>query len=523
METNEDKVVVLNGSALTREDISKIVSDKNIQVAIHEKAIRSINESRSFLEKHADEQIIYGVNTGFGPMASHIIGRTQLVELQRNLVRSHAVGMGEPIKTEYVLASMVVRLNTLIKGHSGISLELAKRLETFINRRIIPVVPDHGAVGTSGDLVQLAHIALALIGEGEVFVSGKRQQTQKVLKALHIPPYTLKPKEGLSLINGTAVMTGISALLSAEADDLLRLATLTGALSLECINGFDDSISAKISSLRPHEGQKTVAEELRHILSSSKLLQSRPAFNKNHTVTNEMREIPEDVQDVYSIRCIPQILGPIRETLERAKKVIEIELNSVTDNPIVDYEGKRFLHGGNFHGEAIATVIDQMKIVLVKLTMLSERRIAFFLNHRTNRRFPPFLNLDAPGLTLALQGLQFVATSTTARSQTLAFPQSIHSISTNADNQDVVSMGTDAALLTATVIEQAYIVLAIEMVTLSQAVDCVKIENKLSEETGELYRKTRSYIPTIVADVVIASNLERLLQSIKIRSKTTGR
>ncbi|MDO8619978.1 MAG: aromatic amino acid ammonia-lyase, partial [bacterium] len=360
METNEDKVIVLNGSTLTQEHILKIVSDKTVTVAIHEKAIHAINESRAFLEKHAEEQIIYGVNTGFGPMASHIISRTQLLELQRNLVRSHAVGMGEPIKPEYVLASMVVRLNTVIKGYSGISLELAKRLETFINRRIIPVVPTHGAVGTSGDLVQLAHIALALIGEGEVFVGGKRQQTEKVLKTLHIPSYTLKPKEGLSLINGTAVMTGISALLSVEAEDLLRLAVMTGALSLECINGFDDSISKKINAVRPHEGQKAVAEELRHILSSSKLLQSRPVFNKNHHVTDDTREIPENVQDVYSIRCIPQILGPIRETLERAKKVIGIELNSVTDNPIVDYENKRFLHGGNFHGEAIATVIDQL-------------------------------------------------------------------------------------------------------------------------------------------------------------------
>ncbi|MDO8620106.1 MAG: aromatic amino acid lyase, partial [bacterium] len=199
----------------------------------------------------------------------------------------------------------------------------------------------------------------------------------------------------------------------------------------------------------------------------------------------------------------------------RAKKVIGIELNSVTDNPIVDYEDKRFLHGGNFHGEAIATVIDQLKIVLVKLTMLSERRIAFFLNHRTNRRFPPFLNLNTPGLTLALQGLQFVATSTTARSQTLAFPQSIHSISTNADNQDVVSMGTDAALVAAMVIEHAYIVLAIEMVTLSQAVDCAEIENKLSKDTRGLYRETRKHVPAIVEDISIAGNLEQLLQSLK--------
>ncbi len=311
-------------------------------------------------------------------------------------------------------------------------------------------------------------------------------------------------------------MTGVSTLLLSEAENIIRLAVLTGAFSIECVNSFDDCISKKINEVRPHDGQRKVAEQLRSILSSSKLLRRRSVLSENYAVTEVLREIPEMVQDVYSIRCIPQILGPILETIDRAKKVIRVEMNSVTDNPVIDYESGLFLHGGNFHGEAVATVVDQLKMVLVKLTMLSERRIAFFLNHRTNGKFPPFLNLNIPGLTLGLQGLQFVATSTTARSQTLAFPQSIHSISTNADNQDVVSMGTDAALIAATVIEHAYVVLAIEMVTLSQAADCAKIKDKLSKETLALYKKTREHVAKIESDRSIAKNLDSLLQSIKL-------
>ena len=519
MKRSTVKVVELDGSSLTQEDLFRIVSEKDVKVAISKKAIQAINQSREFVEKHLVSEIIYGVNTGFGPMASHIIGKNQLLELQENLVRSHAVGMGEPIKSEYALASMVVRLNTFVKGYSGISLELAKRIETFINHRIIPVVPDHGAVGTSGDLVQLAHIALALMGEGEVFYKGKKQDTAKVLKALKISQYKLKSKEGLSFINGTSVMTGISALLSVQAENLLALAIKLGALSLECVNGFDDSISKKLHEVRPHEGQLMVARELRSILSSSNLLQKRIVFSRKHKIIDTVHEISESVQEIYSIRCIPQILGPIQETIECVKRVVQIEMNSVTDNPIVDYEGGMFLHGGNFHGDAVATAVDQLKMVLVKLTMLSERRIAFFLNHRANGKFPPFLNLNTPGVTLALQGLQFVATSTTARSQTLAFPQSIHSIPTNGGNQDVVSMGTDAALIAATVVEHAYIVLAIEMVTLAQAVDCAKIENRLSDETRKLYKKTRASVSTITADTVITKNLENLLQDIKATAR----
>ena len=299
--------ITLNGNNLKIEDISKLIAKRDVVVKIATSATASLNKAKDFLEKESNRKIIYGVNTGFGPMASHIVGRSKLVELQENLIRSHAVGMGDPIPEEYVLACMMVRLNTLIKGFSGVSPQLIKQLQTFINRRIIPVVPEHGAVGTSGDLVQLAHIALALIGEGEVFYKGRRHQTSKLLAQLKVPPHKLRLKEGLALINGTSMMAGIAALLCVEAKRLASISIRNGAFSLELVRGFSDSISERLHNLRPHEGQRIVARELRRILSSSSLLRNRGKFQQTFEVTDSVHTIPEGVQEVYSLRCIPQM------------------------------------------------------------------------------------------------------------------------------------------------------------------------------------------------------------------------
>ena len=501
--------MVLNGDNLRIEDVAYLVSSPEISVRIANSAITAVKKSYNFLQKALTKKIIYGVNTGFGPMASHIVGRDQLVELQENLIYSHATGMGEPLDEHYVLASMAVRLNTLAKGFSGVSLPLIKHLQTYINHRIIPVVPEHGAVGTSGDLTQLAHIALALIGEGGVYYKGKRQVASAVLRRLRIKPYKLRPKEGLALINGTSMMTGIAALVCHEARRLISLSVRTGALSLELVHGFNDSISERLHSLRPHRGQIVVAQAMRDILASSRLLRDRRTFQRMFEVNDDTHKIPTEVQEVYSLRCIPQILGPVYDTLVKTSKEVEIEINSVTDNPIIDFKGKNFLHGGNFHGDYIAAALDQLKMTIIKLILLSERRINFFLNRNVNRYFPPFMNLKKLGLNLGLQGLQFVATSTAAQSQTLAFPQYVHSIPTNADNQDIVSMGTDAALLTMKVIENAYILLAIELVTLAQAVDFLGEKEKLSRSSKDLFEGIRRVFPKLTEDRIIVEELKR--------------
>ena len=510
--------ILLNGHRLRIKDIVMLAQNPETEIRIAEEAFDAVGQARQFLEQEQGRRIIYGVNTGFGPMASHIINHDQGVHLQENLIYSHAVGMGEPIASEYVLAAMVIRLNTFLKGYSGISKDLAIQLQKFINHRILPVVPEHGAVGTSGDLIQLAHLALALIGEGDVLYKNSRTPAKQVLHELEIPPYRLKTKEGLSLINGTSMMTGISALLCSRSEHLLHQATRLGAFALEVVHGFEDSISEKLQEMRPQVGQIRIARHLRELLASSRMLRKRDELAQPLEIKGKVMQIPETVQEFYSLRCIPQILGPVSDTLEYAKKVVEIEMNSVSDNPTVDVKNQMFLHGGNFHGDAVATVIDQLKIPLVKLTMLSERRTNFFLNQNINKFFPPFLNLDRPGLTLGLQGLQFVATSTTAQNQTLAFPHSIHSIPTNGDNQDVVSMGTDAALFCAKVIENAFVVLAVELITLGQAIEFLGQQEKLSQSSKELYQRLRAVFPALREDRNLTAELPKVLKVIKLGS-----
>jgi histidine ammonia-lyase len=504
--------IVLTGDNLTVAQVSALTCDQEARVEFDERVEVNATLSRRFLDESLESKVIYGVNTGFGPMASHLIGKENLTELQYNLVHSHAVGMGQPVPHSFVLAAMLVRLNTLVKGQSGVSFALLEHVRAAINNRIIPVVPEHGAVGTSGDLVQLAHIALGLIGKGRVWFQGEHVAASQALSRARLTPYSLKPKEGLSLINGTAFMSGIAALICADVDRLLSLATRTGAWALEIVGGFDDCIAQRFHEFRPHAGQIAVARALRGLLANSRMMKQRNEFQARHRITEETHLIHEHVQDIYSFRCIPQILGPMLDALAQARSVVETEINSVTDNPIVDAEHEQFWHGGHFHGEYIAMVSDQLRANLAKLTMLTERRINFFLNKKVNERFPPFLNRNKPGLTLALQGLQFVATSTAAQSQTLAFPHRVHSISTNADNQDVVSMGTDSALMTMKVIENAYILQAIEMITLAQATDLLECKERLSIDSQHLYAAIREQMQSVVEDRVLVDDLARIVE-----------
>ena len=513
--TTDPNNLVLDGTALTPENVYMIVTTPSLQISVGQEALQKIKKSHAYLLAAAEHDIIYGVNTGFGPMASHIIGRGQLRDLQYNLIRSHASGVGPMIAERFILAAMLDRLNTLSNGRSGVSERLIQQLVFFINNRIIPVVPEHGAVGTSGDLVQLAHIALALIGEGESVHEGLRQPTASILIKLNISPLELGPKEGLALINGTSVMTGIAALLVVDAKKIVDIATRSGALALELVHAFPDAFDEVLQQVRPHVGQGKIAASLRYLFSGSKLVRDRKEFQARVRVEDALRTIPDDVQEVYSFRCLPQILGPVLDALLVARGVVAVELNSVTDNPIIDIESNRFLHGGNFHCDYIATAMDQLKIGMIKTTLLSERRINFFLNRAVNRTYPAFLNLANPGLTLALQGMQFVATSTAAHSQSLAYPHSLHTISTNADNQDVVSMGTDAALIASRVIDNAFYLLTLELTTLAQAVDVAQAHADLSNEGRRLYEKVRAKVGTVQEDRSLTGELEGLCATLR--------
>lgn len=505
----------LTGEGLSVAEVMRLIGDERVGVELDPEALQRVRRSQEFLEHAAADSVVYGVNTGFGPMASHVIGTSNLASLQANLVRSHAAGMGAPVSEDYVLAAMVARLNALLKGYSGVSVELLARLKRLIDLRIVPVVPEHGAVGTSGDLVQLAHIALALIGEGKVAHRGQVYASALEVPGADMTPYALKMKEGLALINGTSMMTGIGVLLIDAAEGLISVALRNGALALELVNAYEDGISPTLHALRPHAGQIRIASELRKLVADSRCLRSRDELSGHDHAEEDTRQLPESVQEVYSLRCIAQVLGPVVDALASARSVVEVELNSVVDNPIVDVSERRVLHGGNFHGDYVSFAADQLKIALIKLGMLSERRTSFFLSEKSNRRFPPFMNLAEPGLTLGLQGLQFVATSTVAQSQTLGFPQYLHSIPTNDDNQDVVSMGTDAALLAMKVVRNIYTVLTIEAVTLSQGVDYLGSEAALSSASREYYRLVREALPAVEQDRVILEELDLLQHRIE--------
>ncbi len=506
------KAITITGDNLAISDISNFVDDDEAQVVFGEQVEFQLERSRSFLESQMAEKVIYGVNTGFGPMASHLISKESLTELQYNLIHSHAVGMGQPVHHSFVLAAMLVRLNTLSKGRSGVSLALLQHLRSAINHRIIPVVPEHGSVGASGDLVQLAHIALGLIGKGKVWFRQHYVPANKALAEVGMTSYLLKPKEGLSLINGTSFMSGVAALMCADTDRLLSLATRTSAWARELIGGFDDGVAERFHEFRPHPGQVAVAQQLRDLTAGSQMIKQREELQARHHITEETHLIDDDVQEIYSFRCVPQILGPMLDSLLQARSIVETEINSVTDNPIVDADQRMFWHGGHFHGEYIAMVADQIRANVAKLTMLSERRLSFFFNQKINRRLPPFLNMVKPGLTLALQGLQFVATSTAAKGQTLAYPHRVHSISTNADNQDIVSMGTDCALLTMKAIDNAYIVLTIEMIALAQVTDILQVGSWLSPESQKLYGSVREKVSPILEDRVLVDDLADAVQ-----------
>ncbi len=465
-------------------------------------------ESFKFLLDFSVDKIIYGINTGFGPMAQYKIDDDKQVDLQYNLIRSHSAGVGERIPDLYVKAVMLARLISIIQGHSGIHPSCVELLRSLIVKDIYPYIPEHGGVGASGDLVQLAHLALVLIGEGEVRYNGNKRQTEDVFKELGLEPIKVVLREGLSLINGTSVMTGIGVINVIKAKQLLNWSILSSALINEVVSSFDDHFSKELNTVKKHEGQRYIAEVLDEILSTSDLITRREEHFYNNSV--EQRIFKRRVQEYYSLRCVPQILGAVYDTIRNAEVVVVNEMNSVSDNPIVDVEKKNVYHGGNFHGDYVSLEMDKLKLAVTRISMLSERHLAFLCNPRLNEILPPFVNLGILGLNLGMQGMQFTSTSTVAENQLLSNSMYVHSIPTNNDNQDIVSMGTNSAMITKRVIDNAYQVQAIEMIALLQAVDCLNIVEKLSETTATIYKKLRAIVPRFTEDTPKHHDIERM-------------
>ncbi len=470
------------------------------KIDLDEVAMARVFESYYFLKEFIKDKLIYGVNTGFGPMAQYKINNEDQIQLQYNLIRSHCSGSGNPIAVLNVKALMLARLNTLMRGYSGIHPDAVLLLKELINRDITPVIYEHGGLGASGDLVQLAHLALTLIGEGEVHYNGEIVETEKVFKSEGLKPLEVHVREGLALMNGTSAMCGIGLVNLIHAKNLLKLSIASTSMIVEMVESYDDHYSNELNSVKYHPGQNAIAKEMQAFLEDSKLIKKREKHLYNSPIKENI--LKDKVQEYYSIRCVPQILGPVLDTINYAEQVIVNEINSVSDNPIIDYENKNVFHGGNFHGDYASLEMDKLKISITRLSMLCERQLNFLLNDKLNGKLPPFVNLGTLGLNLGIQGVQFTATSTTAENQTLSFPMYVHSIPSNNDNQDIVSMGANAALIAQKVIFNTYEVIAIEFLAIIQAIDYLKLQTKISNKGLDYYIKLRELVPVFQKDHV---------------------
>jgi len=485
---------------LSLKEFTAIIFGNN-KIDISENVLNRVGESFGFLKEFSGNKVIYGVNTGFGPMAQYRIKDEDRIQLQYNLIRSHSSGTGKPLSPIAVKAAILARLNTLSLGYSGVHPSVIHLMKELINRDITPLIFEHGGVGASGDLVQLAHLALVLIGEGEVFYKGERKSTKEVFETEGLQPINVEIREGLALMNGTSVMTGIGVVNVHLADKLLDWSLKASCAINEIVKAYDDHFSAELNGTKLHKGQLEVAARMRENLSDSTLIRKR----EDHLYSGENTEdiFKEKVQEYYSLRCVPQILGPVLETINNVASVLENEFNSANDNPIIDVKNQHVYHGGNFHGDYISLEMDKLKIVITKLTMLAERQLNYLLNSKINEILPPFVNLGTLGFNFGMQGVQFTATSTTAESQMLSNPMYVHSIPNNNDNQDIVSMGTNSAVIAAKVIENAFEVLAIEFITIIQAIEYLGQQGRVSSVTKKIFDDLRKIVPAFKEDLVM--------------------
>jgi len=506
-------MVIIGNRKLTAGDFFKVLFEgKKIDIDIE--AYRKVEEDYEFLKEFAKGKVIYGINTGLGPMAQFKINNNKELDLQYNLIRSHASGCGAPLPDICSKAAMLARLNTLIQAKSGIHPEVIGLLKELINRNICPFIPEHGGVGASGDLVQLAHLALNLIGEGEVSYKGSLSSAKKVFEEEGLVPIKMHIREGLGLINGTSVMTGIGMINSIHARNLTDWSILASAMITEIVESYDDHFSDGLNRAKSHHGQRQVARTMKSILKDSQLIRRRADHLYNNDKTVEVEVFTHKVQEYYSLRCVPQVLGPILDTILYAIHVLTNEVNSTSDNPIIDGEHHNVYHGGNFHGDYVALEMDKLKIGITKLSMLAERQLNYLMNPKLNEKLPPFINLGKLGLNLGMQGVQFTAVSTVAENQTLSFPMYLHSITNNNDNQDIVSMGTNAALLTKKVIDNSYQVIAIEMISILQAIDFLEIKERLSSYSRNKYEDLRLIVPKFTEDSVKYIDIRNIEQYI---------
>jgi histidine ammonia-lyase len=491
-------MILVGQRALSLNDFADLIFRQK-KVALDKAALQKVNTNFEFLQQFSSNKLIYGINTGFGPMAQYKVNEENILQLQYNLIRSHSSGSGKLIDAQLSKALMIARLNMFMQAYSGVHPEVVELLKELINHDICPCIYEHGGVGASGDLVQLAHLGLMLIGEGEVMFEGGIYPTMDIFNKFELKPLSIHIREGLAVLNGTSAMTGIGMINIIQSQKLLNWGLLFSAMINEIVGAFDDHYSHELNIVKHHKGQNKIASVMRDVLKDSNMVRNRSEHLYNPD--NLDQEVFEDkVQEYYSLRCVTQVLGPIYDTIVQAEEVLVNELNSVNDNPVIDHENHNIFHGGNFHGDYVSLEMDKLKIAITKLSMLAERQLNYLLNSKLNQKLPPFVNLGVLGFNFGMQGVQFTATSTVAENQSLSFPMYVHSIPNNNDNQDIVSMGCNAALMTKRVVDNSFEVLAIHLMTILQAIDYLECQEKLSSVSRALYDNARAIFPKFVED-----------------------
>jgi histidine ammonia-lyase len=483
----------IDGNSLTIADVVS-VARRNTPVALDRASEQLVRAAAKLVAESADgAEAVYGINTGFGDLSQVRIPRADLAKLQLNLLRSHAAGVGDPLPQDVTRAVLLLRANTLAAGRSGVRPETIDLLLDLLNRGVHPVIPMHGSVGASGDLAPLAHAALVLVGEGQATFEGKALSGAEALKRADLRPLELAPKEALALINGTQVMTAIGCLALHDAEVLCTSADILGALSAEALRATDAAWDASLNAERPHPGQEIVAANLRRLVHGSPIIAS-------HKIGDPR------VQDPYSIRCMPQVHGASRDALAYTRRVLEIEINSVTDNPLVFAEEKRIVSGGNFHGQPVAIALDLATIAVAELADISESRIDRMTNGHTSG-LPAFLSPDA-GRHSGFMVAQYTAAALVAENRLRAMPASVESIPTSADMEDHVSMGVHAAHKLSAVVANTRNVLAIEGLCAAQGLDLLRMTSSAALEAAR--RVIREHVPTLTADRPLGPDISKM-------------
>ncbi len=499
----------INGNDLTLEAVRQVVYERR-PVLLQPEARMAVDRARAVVDDLVeDERVAYAVNTGVGHLADMRISRQDIRKLQVNLLRSHAVGVGEPLTEEVTRAMMLLRANSLAKGFSGVRPVIIDTLCEMLNRGVHPVIPSQGSVGASGDLAPLSHLALALIAEGEVIHAGKRMPAADALKRADIKPLVLEAKESISLINGTQGMLAVGLLMTLQGEILADTADVIGTLTLDALKGTDVAFDERIQKARPHSGQATVAQNLRRMLEGSVIRESHLDCQK--------------VQDAYSLRCMPQVHGAVRDTLTHCRQVFEVEMNSAVDNPLVFPEERKvgapkravgatapgvILSGGNFHGEPLAFALDFMAIALSALAGISERRLERLVNPALNEGLPAFLAPGA-GLNSGFMMPQVTAAALVSENKVLSHPASVDSITTSGNKEDFVSMGMTSANKLLRVVANTRYVLAIEALAAAQALD-FRAPLEASKRAQAAQAAIRSVSPPITEDRILSGDVERV-------------